>query len=53
VFEEPPVDANVVRTKWVLKAKKDATGKAVHYKAIPALSAQHSRRPTAPQTPKF
>ena len=29
----PPLDANIVRSKWVLKVKRDANGKINQYKA--------------------
>ena len=29
----PPLDANIVRSKWVLKVKRDANGKIKRYKA--------------------
>ncbi len=32
-LEEPPPGANVIGSKWVFKAKKDASGRVVHYKA--------------------
>ena len=31
-LEEAPVEANIVGSKWVFRAKKDATGKIVRYK---------------------
>ena len=30
---EAPKDANVVRSKWVFRAKKDTAGSVVRYKA--------------------
>ena len=30
---EPPADANIIGSKWVFHAKKDATGNVVQYKA--------------------
>jgi len=33
VFEAAPLNVNVVRSKWVFKAKEDTTGKVVRYKA--------------------
>ena len=33
ILEEPPLSVNVIGSKWVFKAKKDAAGKVVHYKA--------------------
>jgi hypothetical protein len=32
-MEEAPPEANVIGSKWVFKAKKDATGNIAHYKA--------------------
>ena len=32
-LEEPPHRANIIGSKWVFKAKKDATGNVIHYKA--------------------
>jgi hypothetical protein len=32
-LEELPLGANVIGSKWVFKAKKDASGRVVHYKA--------------------
>jgi hypothetical protein len=32
-LETPPPEANVIGLKWVFKAKKDAVGNIVHYKA--------------------
>ena len=33
VLEDAPPGANIVSSKWVFKAKKDASGNVVHYKA--------------------
>jgi len=33
ILEEPPLGVNIVGSKWVFKAKKDAAGKVVRYKA--------------------
>ena len=32
-LEAPPPEANMIGSKWVFKAKKDATGNIAHYKA--------------------
>ena len=33
VLEEPPPGANIIGSKWVFKAKKDAAGIIAHFKA--------------------
>lgn len=33
VLEEPPPGANIISSKWVFKAKKNATGIIAHFKA--------------------
>jgi len=31
-LKEPPLGANVISSKWVFKAKKDTSGRVIHYK---------------------